>query len=263
LHGDQVQGSTLDGTVAIVTGGGRGIGRGVSLHLAGLGAQVVVATRTLESGNAVAKAIRGSGGTAIAIQCDVGDAQQVEMMVARTLEAFGTVHTLVNNAQAWSGGGLSNVRTPIEEVPEEWWDEGLRSGLYGTWYCSKAVLPAMKAQGYGKIVNLASHAGIAGNAGTVTYNCVKEAIRAFTKTAAREWGRYGVRVNVICPAVITDAVIDSRAQTPDAPPPPPPPVGYWGEPERDVGSLVAFLAGHGSDYITGNTLFPAGGLYFV
>lgn len=260
---DQAQWLPLDGSVAIVTGGGRGIGRGVSRHLAGLGARVVVATRTIESGDAVAEEIRGAGGTAIAIQCDVGDARQVETMVAQTIEIFGTVHTLVNNAQAWAGGGLSNARAPIEDVPEEWWDEGLRSGLYGTWYCSKAVLPTMKARGYGNIVNFASHAGIAGNAGTVTYNCVKEAIRAFTKTAAREWGRFGVRVNVICPAVITEAVMDSRAQKPDAPPPPPPPLGYWGEPQRDVGSLVAFLAGHGSDYITGNTFFPAGGLYFV
>jgi NAD(P)-dependent dehydrogenase (short-subunit alcohol dehydrogenase family) len=180
------------------------------------------------------------------------------------LDRFGSVDILVNNAQSMTGGQRSNVRVGIEEFPEEWFDDAIRSGLYGTWYCSRAVLPGMKDRGYGKIINFGSSNGVFGQPGTIGYNCAKEAIRAFTKTAAREWGPYGVRVNVICPALRTDAMADSQARYPEAAAAMGmPPVGYWGDPARDGGALATYLASPDGDYVSGNTLFLAGGWHFL
>jgi 2-hydroxycyclohexanecarboxyl-CoA dehydrogenase len=249
--------------VAIVTGAGRGVGRGIALRLARAGARVVIATRTPENGERVAAEIEQAGGTALAIPCDVRRQEQIDAVVAGTLERFGTVHALFNAAQTYQGGGLSNNKTAIEDVPDEWWTDMFASGLHGAIRFSNAVLPAMKEQRYGKIVNFSSHAGISGAPGTIVYNCVKEAVRAFTKTAAREWGPHGVRVNVVCPSAMTDAVVDSRARYSGGQPPAAPPLGYYGDPEKDVGGLAVFLVSGDSDYMTANTLFPAGGLYFL
>lgn len=250
--------------MAIVTGGGRGIGRGIALRLAREGASVVVATRTLSRGQEVAAAIRADGGDAIAVACDVAQRADVQAMVGAVLERYGTVHVLVNNAQSMTDGARSNIRRGIEEFPDAWLDEALQTGLYGTWYCSQAVFGAMRSQSYGKIINFGSCNGVYGQPGTLGYNCAKEAIRAFTKTAAREWGPYGIRVNVICPALESDATADARAQNPEAIAAMGlPPLGYLGDPERDGGALATYLASADGDYMTGNTLFLEGGWHFL
>jgi 2-hydroxycyclohexanecarboxyl-CoA dehydrogenase len=257
----------LHGKVAIVTGGGRGIGRGVALRLAKEGANVVVANRTESRAERVAEEIRATGGTALAVGCDVGEEQQVKAMAARALAEFGTVHILVNNAQSLTGGGDVNERRAIEEFTDDEWMDTLRSGFFGTIYCSRAVVPAMKAQNYGKIINFGSSTGVFGLPYLAPYNCTKEAIRGLTKTAAAEWGPFGIRVNVICPTLETDLMAAARAVQSEgassAAGAGDIPLGYVGDPERDGGALVAFLASEDGDYMSGNTLFLAGGRHFL
>ena len=254
----------LDGKVAVVTGGGRGIGRGVSLRLARDGARVVVATRTAETGEEVAQEIIRQGGEALAVACDVADPEQVGEMVAQSVDWAGTVHILVNNAQSFGGRRRSNPRHTIEDYPEEEWLDILRSGLFGTWYCCRAVFPYMKAQKYGKIINFGSNIGLYGQPLKVGYNTTKEAIRGFTKTVAREWGPHGIRANVVCPALESDAMLDARSRpgsmTAD---PSVVPLGYFGDPERDGGGLIAFLASEDGDYLSGNTICLEGGWHFM
>jgi NAD(P)-dependent dehydrogenase (short-subunit alcohol dehydrogenase family) len=254
----------LGGRVAIVTGGGRGIGRGVSLRLADEGAKVVVATRTPERGEEVADEVAQRGGKALAIACDVANEDQVREMVDRAVEWGGTVQVLVNNAQGFGGGRRSNSRHTIEDYPEDEWMEIMRSGLFGTWYCCRAVFPHMKAQGYGKIINFGSNNGIYGEPLKVGYNTTKEAIRGFTKTVAREWGPHGIRANIVCPALESDAMLDARKKPNSATADPTVvPLGYFGQPERDGGGLVAFLASSDSDYLSGNTICLEGGWHFL
>jgi NAD(P)-dependent dehydrogenase (short-subunit alcohol dehydrogenase family) len=137
------------------------------------------------------------GGEALAVACDVADPEQVGEMVAQSVDWAGTVHILVNNAQSFGGRRRSNPRHTIEDYPEEEWLDILRSGLFGTWYCCRAVFPYMKAQKYGKIINFGSNNGLYGQPLKVGYNTTKEAIRGFTKTVAREWGPHGIRANVV------------------------------------------------------------------
>jgi 2-hydroxycyclohexanecarboxyl-CoA dehydrogenase len=256
----------LKDKVAIVTGAGRGIGRAIALSYGREGAKVVVASRTQSTVDEVAKQIRDEGGTAIGVACDVGKRDQVFNTVKRAVDEYGTVHILVNNAQGFGTEAKpqpSTVFMACEDTNEDEWEYTLRTGPTASLWFMKAVFPYMKKQHYGKIINFASSSGQIGFPGNTCYNSAKEAIRALSRTAAREWGQYGINVNIINPALETRAFdawkkarpefVESLKQQI--------PMRRLGDPERDGGPLAVFLASPGSDYMTGSTFMLEGGMH--
>jgi 2-hydroxycyclohexanecarboxyl-CoA dehydrogenase len=253
----------LKDKVAIVTGAGAGIGRGIALAFAAEGASVALASRTLSSAAEVEREVRAQGGVALAIACDVGVEDRVTGMVARVAATFGGIDILVNTAQSFGTVDQPTLYprpSPLEDTRNAEWEYTLRTGLWGTLWCMQAVFPYMKERG-GKIINFGSMAGQRGERGTAPYNVTKEAIRALSRTAAREWARYGINVNVINPAARTRALEASQR---DFPPKTGPekaiPLGRLGDPQHDIGAVAVFLASRESDYVTGMTMMVDGGL---
>ncbi len=253
----------LEGKTAIVTGAGRGIGRGIAIAFAREGANVVVASRTKATVDSAVSEIVAEGGTAIGVACDVGRRDEIFAMVKKAIDAFGAVNILVNNAQ---GFGTAERPTPtprltaLENFDEEEWEYTFRTGALATLWGMKAVFPWMKERG-GKIINFGSSLGQIGGEGTAAYNATKEAIRALSRTAAREWGKYKINVNVINPAVVTDAMLgylnahpeQAEAMLGQIP------LRRWGDPVKDAGALAVFLASSDADYLTGMTFQLDGG----
>jgi 2-hydroxycyclohexanecarboxyl-CoA dehydrogenase len=257
---------SLEGKVALVTGAGRGIGRAIALAYGREGAKVVVASRTASTVDAVANEIRHAGGRAIGVPCDVGQRSEVFATVKKAVAAFGTVHILVNNAQGFGTEAdpkASTVYVACEDTDENEWEYTLRTGPTASLWFMKAVFPYMKAQKYGKVINFASSSGQIGFEGNTCYNAAKEAIRALSRTAAREWGRYGINVNIINPALETRAFDAWKAARPDFVEALKEkiPMRRLGNPDRDAAPLAVFLAGPGSDYMTGSTFMLEGGMH--
>lgn len=253
----------LDGKVAIVTGAGRGIGRGIALRLAKEGAHVVVASRSVTSVDKVVEEIKHIGMSAIGIAVDVGSDQEVKSMVAQAVKTFGTVDILVNVAQSWGTPqhkSLSPPETPFEDISDEEWDYTFATGFKGTLYGMRAVLPLMKKQRRGRIVNFGSPMALAGKPYMAAYNATKEAIRGLSLTAAHELAAHGITVNCILPAILTNALADNHKDPVErAAFMKQLPMGHLGDPEHDAGGLVAFLASDDASYVTGGTLFLDGG----
>jgi NAD(P)-dependent dehydrogenase (short-subunit alcohol dehydrogenase family) len=255
----------LQDKVAIVTGAGRGIGRAIAIAYAQAGAKVAVASRTASAVDKVVSDIKESGGEAIGITCDVGRREAVYGMVDKTVGAFGALHVLVNNAQAF--GPSKNVKgsasyVPFADTDEDEWEHTFRTGATATLWSMKAAFPHLRASGSGRVINMGSSAGQRGIEGLACYNATKEAVRAMTRTAAREWGQYGITVNVICPWVETEPVLAFKESQPD---------GYKalvgsvpmrraGDAFLDVAPLLVFLASDGGSYLTGSTFNVEGGL---
>ena len=245
----------LVGTVAIVTGGGAGIGRGTARVLAGEGAAVAVVGRTLSKCEDVAAEIVADGGTALAIACDVNVREQVDAAVQRTVDELGPPDILVNNAQ---GGGMGG-NYALESVADDVFLAAFRGGVLSSLYGMQAVFPYMKERG-GNIVNLASSTGIMGDPGFAPYGTAKEGIRGLTKHAAREWGRYGIRVNVVAPAALADGSARFRDEAPkrweailkQIP------LGRMGDPADDIGRGILAIVTD-LQYLTGATLALDGG----
>jgi 2-hydroxycyclohexanecarboxyl-CoA dehydrogenase len=245
----------LDNQVAIVTGGGAGIGRGICEVFADEGASVVVAGRTKSKLDHVVASIEAAGGRALAVSCDVNDRDQVEAAVGATISTFGRLDILVNNAQ----GGGSGSAGPLESLSEDAFTEAYRGGLLATLYGMQAAFPHLAVRG-GSIVNMASSTGIMGDPGFAPYGTAKEAIRGLTKHAAREWGRHGIRVNVVAPAALGEGAARFRDEAPrrweaiirQIP------LGYMGDPKEDIGRGVLALV---TDlrYLTGATITLDGG----
>ena len=185
----------LRGKVAIVTGGGDGIGRGIVRRFAREGAHVLVAEVDDDAGEAVAGACHDEFGADVRfVHTDASRKEDVVAMVATALDSWGTVDVLVNNA--WGGGTLGRMEATTDEQLQ--W--GLSMGLLGPFWGMQAVLPVMKAKRDGAIINLCSLNGVNAHMGTASYNIAKEALRRASRTAAREWAPWQIRVNVICPA---------------------------------------------------------------
>lgn len=242
----------LDGRVAVVTGAGDGIGRGVARRFAAEGARVLVAELNEETGAAVAVEI---GENARFVQTDVTDRAQVEAMVAAAVETWGSVDVLVNNA--WGAGTVSRV----EHKTDQQLARGFAMGYYGPLWAMQAAFPHMKARGWGRVVNMCSLNGVNAHMGTLEYNSAKEALRTLTRTAAREWAPTGVVVNAICPGAKSAAFRRMAAEHPEieAAADRANPMGRLGDPETDIAPVAVFLASEGARYLTGNTLFADGG----
>ena len=247
---------SLEGKIAIVTGagrGGRGIGRGIALALAQAGADVAITSRSnIADAEAVAEAVRETGRTALAIQCDVSEASSVESLFATVKEQLGRVDILVNNA------GITRD-TLLLRMSEDDWDGVLDANLKGTFLCTRAAAKIMLKQKFGRIINITSVNGQVGSPGQANYSASKAGMIGFTKSVARELASRNITVNAVAPGFIdtqmTDFVSgDSREKLLEKIP-----LGRFGSVE-DVGAAVAFLASDGASYITGQTLTVDGGL---
>ena len=242
----------LDGRVAVVTGAGDGIGRAIAGAFVAEGARVLVAERDEATGQAAVDAL---GSEARFLRTDVSRKEDVEAMIADAVATWGTVDVLVNNA--WGGGRLSKVENKSDEL----FGHGFAVGFYGPVWAMQAAFPVMRDQGRGRIINLCSLNGVNAHIGTAEYNSAKEALRALTRTAAREWAPHGITANVICPGAKTAASRAVFAEHPeleqmaDAANP----MGRLGDPDTDIAPVAVFLAADDSRYLTGNTLFVDGG----
>ena len=247
-------GGRLAGKVALVTGAGQGIGRGVALALAKESASVVVAARTTGAVEKVAAELAELGAAALPVACDVGERSQVDAAVARAVERFGRLDVLVNNAQ--SSGQQRVVDVTDDDVALCW-----RSGPMGTLYAMQAALPHLRAAGGGSIVNFGSSAATDGEPGFGAYAMAKEAIRGLSRVAAREWGRYGIRVNVVLPNALSPSAERYAHEHPErfAAMAAALPLGRVGDPELDIGRAVVALAADDLAYLTGQTLRLTGG----
>jgi 2-hydroxycyclohexanecarboxyl-CoA dehydrogenase len=245
----------VDGKVIIVTGSGRGVGRGMALHLGGGGARIVVAEWKEHLLTETCAELTALGVENIGVVCDIQEKDQIDAMVAQTVEHFGRVDGLINNAQTF------RPLAPISDVSEDDVDVFYRSGVKGSLWAMQAVYPHMKAQGWGRIVNFASSMGITGGSGFAAYNASKEAIRAITRTAAREWGADGIVVNAIAPAAAThhgEAGKQSegyRIFIENCP------MKRQGDPELDIGPIAWFLCSDACRYLTGHTFMADGGAF--
>jgi 2-hydroxycyclohexanecarboxyl-CoA dehydrogenase len=240
----------LDGKIAIVTGAGQGIGRGIAEKLAAEGATVVVTDVNEQTAKETAEAIGGVG-----IRADVTSRESVEDMVAQVRGQFGRIDVLVNNA------GWDKVGPFVDSDPADW-DKVIAINLYGVLHTSKAVLPIMAAQGSGSVVNLASDAGRVGSSGEAVYAAAKGGIIAFTKTIAREMARHQVNANAVCPGPTDTPLFASiggdnpklrEALTKAIP------LRRLAQPS-DLANVVAFLASDEANYVTGQTVSVSGGL---
>ena len=245
----------LSGKTALITGAGAGLGRGVALRFADEGADIVVAERHEEPGRETVALIEERGAQAMFVLTDVGVPEQARGAVERTIEAFGRIDVLVNNAQGFNRLGRAEERT------DRMWEKSITTGVYGTFWTMNAAFPHMKAQGGGRIINFGSIVGTQGDRFLIEYSAAKEAIRGLSRTAANEWGEHNILVNVICPIARTPSwdrriALDPKftegiiAGTP---------LGRMGDPERDIGGAALFLASEDGCFVTGNTLFVDGG----
>ncbi len=248
-------GNRLEGKVALITGAGMGIGRGVARRFAREGASVVVAEINAEAGQRTADELAGLGGHGTFVHADVGHQEQVEAAVAATISTYGRLDILVNNA--WGGGSISRLEWKTAAQMKH----GFDIGFYAGYWAMQAAFPHMKANGGGSIVNLCSLNGVNAHMYSVEYNVAKEALRALSRTAAVEWGRHNIRTNVICPAAATEAYVAFRDANPEtaADMLQENPMRRMGDPEHDIGGVALFLATDDSAYVNGNTLFVDGG----
>ena len=237
----------LEGKVAIVTGASRGIGRATAKLFAAEGAKVAVLSRTPESIDAVVAAIEAAGGVALGVPCDVSDAVQIEAAVATVVEAFGQIDILVNNAFDPNAVVSSVIDLTIDQL-----QRNFDTGPIASLRAMQACYPYLKASGAGRVINFGSPAALLGMAPYAPYNMAKEATRALTRTAAREWGTDGITVNNIQPVAETWGDVDV--------PPPANALGRYGSPEDDIAPVVLFLASEDARYLTGYTLTPDGGM---
>src|ERR1700677_1321615 len=200
----------LEGRVAVVTGGGDGIGAGIVRRFAEEGAHVVIAEMNEDRGRGTAEEVASATGTeTLFVHTDVRRQEDNAAMIDAAVEAFGTIDILVNNA--WGGGKISRVELKTDALIEH----GLAVGFRGPLWAMQKAFPIMKEKGYGRVINICSLNGVNAHMGTLEYNSAKEALRALTRTAAREWAPFGVTVNAICPAAKSAAFMRALGGNPD------------------------------------------------
>ena len=263
---------SLEGRTAIVTGGGRGIGRAIALVFAEAGADVVVATRTVPEIESTAGEIQSMGRQSLAVQADVANSSEVDAMVEQTIERFGKIDILVNNAGQF-------IRTPVAALPDldlkppkvtrettrptsnEEWQAIIDANLTGVFYCCRAAGSHMIERRYGKVINISSNNAIQAFPLVAAYNASKAGVNMLTRVLALEWAEYNICVNAIGPGDYNTAMTEQA----------------WADPEmrqrymdripmhregdlRELGVLAAYLASPASDYMTGQLIYLDGGL---
>ena len=248
---------SLEGRIALVTGGGSGIGRASALAFAREGTKVAVADVSEAGGEETVRMIRHEGGEAVFIKTDVSKTMDVETMVNRTVETYGRLDCALNNA-----GIEGTIFTPIVDYKEEIWDSVIAINLKGVWLCMKYEISQMLAQGGGAIVNMSSTAGLVGSAiGNSAYVASKHGIVGLTKTVALEYGPHGVRVNAICPALIKTPMAEKLLQgnpEVEAQLAGLLPLGRLGTAE-EIAEAAVWLCSDASSYVTGQALAVDGG----
>jgi NAD(P)-dependent dehydrogenase (short-subunit alcohol dehydrogenase family) len=246
----------LQGKVALVTGGTSGIGRDTAVLFAKAGAKVVVTGRREVEGKETVDLIRAACGDGVFVKADVSKAAEVDALVQRTVEKFGRLDVAFNNA------GIEGHWLPIVEQSEEDWDQTIDINLKGVWLCLKYEIRQMLKQGGGgAIVNMASAAGLMGLAGAATYSASKHGVIGLTKSAALETARSGIRVNVVCPAVVETPMADRAYEQPEIhkfvlglhP------IGRFGRPE-EISEAVLWMCSDRASFMTGQSLVLDGGL---
>ena len=245
----------LTDKVAIVTGGGKGLGRAFCFGLVNEGARVVMAVHRLDKeATQAAKEIEAQGG--YTLEVDVTKEEDTHRMADEAVKRFGRIDILINNAAMLRG----TTRKPFTEIPVDEWDKMMLVNLKGLFLCCRAVFPQMKKQGKGKIINLASETAFTGSNNFIHYVTSKGGIVSFTRALAAEVGQYGIRVNAIAPGFtdtkasrsVTDDITKYNVSLT--------PLGRLEVPEDLVGAIL-FLASDESDFITGQTLVVDGGRY--
>lgn len=246
----------VDGKVALVTGGSRGIGRSIALGLAEAGADVALASRKLPDLETVAGEIEGRGRKALAVAANVRHLPEIDTLVERVASEFGHIDILVNNA------GTNVAFDSVFNLDEKVWDVIMGLNLKSSFFMSQAVGKIMREKGGGSIINIASEEGMRPGVGRSIYAISKAGVIMLTKALAQEWGQYNIRANAIAPGVIktrlstalwSDPVIRGRTEDSTA-------LGRIAEPEEMVGAAL-FLASDASSYMTGQTLTLNGGLF--
>jgi 3-oxoacyl-[acyl-carrier protein] reductase len=244
---------SFDGRVAFVTGSAQGIGRAIALALAEAGCDVVIADVNPEKIDSVAKEVEGLGRKSLAIKLDVSDPESVKAGVAKILETFGKIDILVNNA------GITRDGLVMRMKPEDW-SLVLRVNLDGAFYCTRAVLPGMVKQRYGRIVNIASVVAQAGNPGQANYVASKGGVIGLTKAVAAEVASRSITVNAVAPGFIATAMTEKLPDEVRTRMLGQIPLGRMGT-DRDIANGVRFLASDEASYITGHVLSINGGMY--
>jgi 3-oxoacyl-[acyl-carrier protein] reductase len=242
----------LSTRVAIVTGGGQGIGREIALALVEHGASVVISDINAASANEVAAEIEANNGKSISVTADVTVQEEVARLADETISSFGQIDILVNNA------GITRD-TLLMRMSAADWDQVLTTNLKGAFLCTQAVVRYMIKQRWGRIINIASVVGLIGNAGQANYAAAKAGLIGLTKTTAREFAARGVTANAIAPGYIDTEMTRRLSDNAKQEFLRQVPLGYPGTP-RDVANAVCFLASEEAHYITGHVLNVDGGM---
>ncbi|MCJ8009263.1 SDR family NAD(P)-dependent oxidoreductase [Lederbergia wuyishanensis] len=243
----------LQNKIAIITGGASGIGKGMAKAFVKEGAIVAIVDLNEEVGKETIRELQEYQPESIFIQADLSDRDRLSSIIEKVIEKFGKLDILVNNAHA-------SKNKPFEETTQADMDLSFNTGFYPTFYLMQAALPHLK-ETKGKIINFASGAGINGDANQASYAAAKEAIRAISRVAANEFGRFGINVNLISPIANSPGIQNWAQEHPDhyeamlsrIP------LGRLGELESDIGRVAVFLASEDSNYITGQTIMVDGG----
>lgn len=245
----------IEGKVAIVTGGGQGLGAAVCKKFATEGASVAILGRTFSKVEKVAEEIKAQGLEATAFKCDVSNRAEVDEVVKAVVEKYGKIDVLANNA------AVEHIGMTLMDSTEEQLMDGLKNNVLGTFNMMQACFPYLK-ETKGHVINYGSAAGTQGRENQATYAATKEAVRGLSKSASAEWGKYEINVNVICPVGSSPAWEGYKAKLSEeqlaqtfsefA-------IKRMGDPDTDIANVVLFLASDLSNYMTGRTLFADGG----
>lgn len=245
----------MNNKVVIVTGAGNGIGAATAKIYAANGYKVGVLDVKGADAIRVAEEIAGTGGTALALVCDVGNKESVEAAVSKIETTYGDISTVVNNA------GVGGPFHRVDEVEDDEWDWVVRTNQKSVFMFSRILLPKMKVAGFGRIVNVASIQGFLGSPYSSTYVATKHAVIGYTRTIAAEWGQYGITCNAVCPGYVMTAMgarddeLDDYTKKVMAKSP----VKILAKPE-DIGNLIYYLTGEHGQYINGSIINIDGGI---